>query len=321
VLTRPELVHHANRIYRKYRRMDLSLTLRQLYYQLVKLGLIVNKQTEYGRLGKALSKARLNGDFPLEGLVDRGRHVTPDTATLYSDDVDMVEPVAQAYAGALPKWLLDYGRWAGQEKYVCVLCEKEALAGVFQRPCKSLGVSFLACKGYPSISSLYAWVLQANQAINGGQWTDDRHLQHWAFAQRAVILYFGDLDPDGWAVPKVVSDRVGRIQSLTGMEFPVDVERVALNLDQIEDRGLPPFPAKDSSSRYKKYVQEVGIEDAWELDALDPPELIEMIQDAISVHFDEHVHAYNSDRIETLRDDLRRRMLTDGWLEDALGEE
>ena len=45
--------------------------------------------------------------------------------------------------------------------------------------------------------------------------------------------------------------------------------------------GHHPNPAKQSDSRYQKYVERFGIEDSWELDALDPNTIVGLVDNAI----------------------------------------
>ena len=65
----------------------------------------------------------------------------------------------------------------------------------------------------------------------------------------------------------------------------VEVRRIALNMDQIEQYDPPPNPVKGSDSRWRKYAEEHG-NNSWELDALEPKVLDDLIQDAITTHVD-----------------------------------
>ena len=61
----------------------------------------------------------------------------------------------------------------------------------------------------------------------------------------------------------------------------VTVRRLALNFDQIETYGPPPNPAKLADSRYETYFGRYGAE-SWELDALDPNVIQELIGAAVT---------------------------------------
>jgi hypothetical protein len=54
-------------------------------------------------------------------------------------------------------------------------------------------------------------------------------------------------------------------------------ERLALNMDQVEEYSPPPNPAKDTDVRAKDYIAEFG-DESWELDALDPAMLSGLVR-------------------------------------------
>lgn len=58
----------------------------------------------------------------------------------------------------------------------------------------------------------------------------------------------------------------------------IEVRRMALTMDQVEEYNPPPNPAKDTDSRFAKYCDEYGVTESWELDALDPPVIVELIE-------------------------------------------
>ena len=49
----------------------------------------------------------------------------------------------------------------------------------------------------------------------------------------------------------------------------------------------PPNPAKETDSRFERYSEETGMEHSWELDALDPFVLQDLIQDEVEELRDE----------------------------------
>jgi len=65
----------------------------------------------------------------------------------------------------------------------------------------------------------------------------------------------------------------------------LDFQRIALNMDQIEQYNPPPNPTKVTDSRAQGYIEEFGYE-CWELDALEPRVLSELI--------DTHVRPYRN---------------------------
>ena len=59
-----------------------------------------------------------------------------------------------------------------------------------------------------------------------------------------------------------------------------------LNYDQVEEYSPPPNPAKTTDTRYEVYRNKYG-EDSWELDALDPTVIQELITAAVLDHRDD----------------------------------
>ena len=58
----------------------------------------------------------------------------------------------------------------------------------------------------------------------------------------------------------------------------IELKRIGLTLNQIEELNLPPFYAKEKDGNYKEYVKNTGTTLAWELDALPPEKLSEIFE-------------------------------------------
>ena len=57
----------------------------------------------------------------------------------------------------------------------------------------------------------------------------------------------------------------------------IEVDRIALNMGQVDDYGPPPNPAKVTDSRSTGYIQQFGLS-SWELDALEPSVLVKLVR-------------------------------------------
>ena len=303
-MTRQEIQDAVLTIAQEYHAQSLTLTVRQAYYQLVSRGMGESSQKYYKRVVAALADARCAGEFPMHLIVDRGRTVHEGDFTDCRLDVDDGEAQAQAYVENLPFDCLDVDRWHNQPIHTSVWVEKEALSGVFEKPCKDLGVSWFACKGYPSLSALWEWM----KNIEGSE------------HQQAKVLYFGDHDPDGWEIPRAAERRLNELAEVWGLDIPlISFERIALNMQQIQLYDPPPFWAKPSSSRYKGYIEEHDTDQAWELDALDPATLRALITTEVDKHFDETVHQTNMAMLHDSRVELVQRLKEPGWMESVWG--
>ena len=139
--------------------------------------------------------------------------------------------------------------------------------------------------------------------------------------QRAVVLYFGDHDPDGWEIPRSALRNVKRLMATREIDFDVEFRRIALNRDQVDEYDCPPFEAKITSARYRGYVEEHETEDAWELDALDPLVLRKLIRDEVDGYFDVEVYDREQLRAKGLQNGLRKLMRDPEWMRLALADE
>jgi hypothetical protein len=106
-----------------------------------------------------------------------------------------------------------------------------------------------------------------------------RLLRHVEAGQTPVIIHLGDHDPSGIDMTR---DIVGRLEMFMG---GTELKRVALNMDQVRKYNPPPNPAKITDSRCAEYIKNYGNE-SWELDALDPTTLIDVIDKTITEYKD-----------------------------------
>ena len=252
-----EQIDFANRIIAAYREQGLTLTLRQLYYRFVAADKIPNVERSYKNLGNLVNDARLAGRMDWNAIEDRGRNLI--ASSHWDDPADIMASAARSYR---------IDKWEGQEYRVEVWVEKQALEAVVGMAAEPLDVAYYACKGYCSQSEMW------RDAMRFKKYIDD-------YDQQPVIIHLGDHDPSGVDMTRDITDR---FNDLFGIE--VLVERIALNMDQIEEYGPPPNPAKMSDSRAGAYVEEHG-DESWELDALEPATLQKLITDAIERHRDE----------------------------------
>jgi hypothetical protein len=250
---------------------DDPMTLRQLYYRFVALDILENKESQYSYLGEAVKEARIEGRIPWHWVEDRTRSADAGDHDK-TDPRDHFERWLDAFRNCDQRF--HRPRWEDQPRYVEVWVEKEALAGVFASVAEDLKVVSFPNRGYTSVTLLHDAAVRFREA------TEERDLE-----APPTILYFGDFDPSGQDIERNIRDKLNDTFGV-----PVEVERVALTRAQIEERRLPPQPAKRTDARYETFVEEHG-DLAVELDALPPEDLRGMVRDAVSERFDEDVHA------------------------------
>ena len=291
------LINTVNDILSEYQADGYDLTVRQIYYQFVTRDLFPearrwrqipntkkwvkdpngtkNAQPNYKWLAEILTEARMAGLIDWDMIVDRGREtVTPPA---WEDPAEIVTAAADSFA-------LD--KWKDQTNHVEVMVEKQALEGVLIPVCERLGIRFTSNKGFSSASSMYEI---------------GKRLAAYSRKGKAVwVLYLGDHDPSGMDMTRDVEERLNLFAGLTW----VYVDRLALNMDQIEDLNLPPAPAKITDSRSKGYIARFG-NDSWELDALEPRRLAGLVTDAVERLRDNIAWSEAVKREESMRKELR----------------
>jgi len=80
-----------------------------------------------------------------------------------------------------------------------------------------------------------------------------------------------------------IEDRLTRFISGERNDYdfePFSVKRLALNMDQIEELNPPPNPTKVKDTRSSDYISRYGAS-CWELDALEPRMLSQLVSDAV----------------------------------------
>jgi hypothetical protein len=237
-----EILRQVQEILEEYKGRG-ALTLRQIYYLLVSKKVIPNTLSSYKRLSRILSNARKDGIISFDAIVDRTR--IPIKEPSWNGLGSFIKAVKKKYRKS---------KWKGQEMYVEVWLEKDALRGMIE-PITSLYDLYLVVgRGYPSLSSLYEAEKRFKEANKPVQ-----------------ILYLGDFDPSGENIPQTIKRNLTKYFKIDRKKL--HIRKVALTLRDIKKYRLPSAPTKRKDSRSKKFVQKYG-ELCVELDAL-PPKILE----------------------------------------------
>lgn len=247
------IIETANSIIEEYEAEGYDLTLRQLYYQFVARDIIPNSQREYKKLGTAINNGRLAGLIDWDSIVDRTRKFLLNNHWDTPDEI--IEDAASWYARDTRE---------SQDTYIEVWVEKDALVGVIEQACDPLDVGYLSCRGFVSQSAMYRAALRFKRKEQ---------------RQETILLHLGDHDPSGIDMTRDIQDRLKMFGSDVG------VKRIALNMGQVEEYNPPPNYAKSTDSRYADYASKYG-DDSWELDALDPRVITELIIEKVSDYTD-----------------------------------
>lgn len=250
-----DIIDKMDGIIDEYLAQGFRLTVRQLYYQLVARDIVENTLKSYKRVASIANDARLAGLLDWDAIEDRTREFI--RRTRWNSGQELLTHAARAY---------HVDMWQRQPTRVFVIIEKEALVGVLEPTCMSLDVPILAARGYPSGTVLREFVISdILPVLDEGR-------------QDVIILHLGDHDPSGIDMSRDLTDRVEMFARDTSQ---IRLKRIALNMDQIHERKPPPNPAKTTDSRFEGYMQRFG-HDSWELDALPPNYLVELVSAEIT---------------------------------------
>jgi len=244
--------------------------------------LIPNTESQYKGLSGALAKARKAGSLDWGAIEDRTR---PLYGSIGFEDQD-------AYLHRI----LDFAYYhykrqlmRGQDCYIEVFVEKQALITPFTRAAKEYALYVNMGRGYSSVTVLKKMAERLEDAEEEGY--------------SPVVLAFSDLDPSG--VDLV--DNLSRQFADFGI-YP-KVERIALTTDQVEEYELPhdPKALKTSDSRYSTFLMRYG-RYAVELDALDPPTLERLVHEAVQSRLDVSLFEKEKERQGEEKEEIKERV-------------
>lgn len=263
-IERPRKLHKKTKIFydqildilkeyeNKYR-----LTVRQVYYQIVSRDILPNTKRTYNSVQRALLNMRMYGWIDWDFILDTARRsLFPD---IFEDKADALKAIAYSY---------QKDRHVAQKYHLEVFVEKEALVSILKPICLRWQVRLNVVKGFSSVSMLHEIATRLRK-----------------IPKPIKLLYLGDHDPSGKNIPISICEFLNR-HRLKNYEL---IE-VALTKEQIEEYHLPSQPAKKSDARYKKYSAKYG-EESWELDALPPNVLSDILESSILKFVD--VDKYN----------------------------
>jgi hypothetical protein len=218
-------------------------SVRAICYKLFTLGLIESmSKNETNKVSRLLTAARVERRIPWEWIVDETRR--RERVSTWDNPAAYARTVARSYRR-------DF--WNQQPARVEVWSEKGTVRGVLQPVLREYAVAFRVMHGFASATAVY----------DVAQDDDGRPL---------VVLYVGDYDPSGMFMSE--QDLPNRLEKYDGGH--VELRRIALKREQTQ--GLLSFASdKKADKRYRWFVGIYGHR-CWELDALDPNVLRDIVE-------------------------------------------
>ena len=210
--------------------------------------------SSYESLTELLTRMRLTGMIPFEAIADETRPVA---------DWNIDRDVSGFISRELDLLLKGYWRdlLQSQPNHIELIFEKNTLLGILRPVAQAYTLPYTSGRGYCSLPPRHAI---AERFRKSGK-------------QKCILLMISDFDPDGetiaWSFARSIRDDFG-IGSVEGV-------KVALTHEQTQKYKLTPdAKAKKGSSRWAEFVEKYG-ENVFEVEALEPAVLQQIVRDAI----------------------------------------
>lgn len=274
------IVKLAEQIINEYKAQGYTLTLRGVYYKFVARDAFpedwkritvgnklvysaegsTNNQQSYDKFGEILADARMAGLLDWNTLVDSTRELSQNNH--WDSPGAILSAVGKQY---------QRDKWEGQEYRPEVWMEKDAVESVVSVVCRRLDIPYFSCRGYTSLTSIWDAAQRLQEVAEDGV--------------KPVVLHVGDHDPSGIDMSRDVEERLRLFMGEEHGEALI-FERLALNMDQVRRYKPPENPTKPSDGRSKGYIKKFG-KKCWELDALEPSVISDLIEAAVAKYRDE----------------------------------
>lgn len=221
-----------------------------------------NDRNSYGDLCDLLTRARLAGMITWDAIGDETRPVTQWRSWANPQDFirEQLDGLFAGYCRNLQR---------SQPSHVEIVAEKLTVQSIVERVAGRYGLPVTIGRGYCSITP--------RKQMAERFWRSGK--------DRLVVLILSDHDPDGEAIAESFA-RSMRDDFGIGDIVPI---RVALTREQVIDLDLPPsMEAKRTSGHYDSFTSEFG-DDVYELEAVRPEKLQELLTEAIEQVLDTDV--------------------------------
>lgn len=263
-------------------------SVRQIYY--LGIGTLWDKDTggsrrNYNKVVRELGIMRETGMLPWDWITDATRYVR--VATMYDSMDQAIRRTAEEYRRDL---------WSTQPRRVEVWAESDSISGVVDPVTRALGVGLFSCRGQASKDFAHSAAVQ-----------------YVAARKPVTVLYVGDWDPSGLAIPRSLEER---LTHYSGGSVPIDFRRCALTLDDVRDGGLTQHDANRDDKSYRRYAetcQEFGLDPtlSTEVEALSPAVLRDRLETQIYALVDDATR-WNA---TVAAEESERNVLLSRWLD------
>ncbi len=260
------------------------MTVRQIHYQFMNdpplrhaskpRSWYRNKLCDYKNLVDLVARARIEGLISMQDIIDETRPFKNWSA--FRNSGDFINRHMQNFLS---------GYWRNlqqsQPHHIEILAEKNTIYSTINQVAKEYCLPTTSLRGYGSIYPRYE---MTQRYFRSGK-------------EKLIILIVSDFDPDGEEIARSFARSLRDEFEITDIH-PI---KVALTHDHIERFNLVPnMEAKKTSSQYKKFYDRYGTDDVFEVEALRPAQLQELLKEAIDSVMD--VELFNQEREQEMTD-------------------
>lgn len=309
----------------EYEAWDRPMSVRQIFYRLVAqysfdkteraykslIGYIARSRRAYqrriidlaqeqGLSGKEAQEQAIKDELliPFSWVRDDRGH---SYQAISYEDVDEYLEAIDAEIDRLQK-----DRTVGQPRMLELWCEAGGMVPLMREIAHPYGLHVSSGGGYDSVTAKHKLA--------------QRILRNWTSYRRpSTVLHIGDFDPSGEGMYESLTDDVTEMVWQYAGCYPVEFQRMGLTEAQVLELDVETAPPKPTDSRYGRFLAaHPDIRDHFgsdnitvQLEALAPPELVELIETSIEAHIDEEA----MDSVKVAEDELR------GEIRERLGME
>lgn len=255
--TKAEIMSLRNAIY-EIMEANRPCSSRQVYY--MGIPRLWEKDTgprrkNYMDVNRNLGVMRETGLLPWGWLTDSTRYVR--IATMFDSADEALEKCAEFYRRDL---------WSRQPRRVEVWAESDSTASLVESVTRKLGVGLFSCRG------------QAGKEFVHASAQTYRHL-----GKPVTILYLGDWDPSGLAIPRSLE---GRLNDYSDGEVSIEFRRLAVTAADVASGEFEMHAVNDEDrniAKFKMACFEAGVSSklAMEVEAIPPPLLRDRVESAL----------------------------------------
>jgi hypothetical protein len=274
------------------RREYLPLSVRAVHYPLLNHPPLIhaskpnsryaNNRKSYQSLSDLLTRARIADLIPMDWISDDTRPVV--TWNVFSDPSvfmrDQLDGLMKGYWRDLMQ---------SQPNHIEIVGEKNTVHSILRSVAMEYCIPLTSGRGFASLPPRYRMEERFEQSGK----------------EQLVVLFVTDFDPDG---EEIAHSFARSMRDDFGIDniHPI---KVALTEDQVSDYELPPMmKAKRSSTNYRRFSAKYG-DDVFELEALEPNDLQDILRAAIDsvIDVDAFNHEIDAEKLDAAFLDVARQ--------------